>query len=258
MNYEANRAADHVDRGRENLRDRTPGADAGPVVEAKGINFGLRSAGEDLHILKDVNLAVDAAEVVAIVGPSGSGKTSLLMLLAGLDRATGGQVLIAGKEITGLNEDELARFRRNTVGILFQNFHLIPSLTALENVALALEIAQPKMKLPEIREAAAKALEEVGLKERLTHLPNMMSGGEQQRVGLARAMVTKPLLLLADEPTGNLDEDTGARVIDLMFNMAREQNTAVLLITHDRQLANRADRKLTMARGQLADLSEQQ
>jgi len=222
-----------------------------PVIETHDTNLHLVSGKVPLHILKDINLRVDAGEVVATVGPSGSGKTSLLMVLGGLERASSGKVVVAGRDITGLNEDELAIFRRRTLGILFQNFHLIPSLTALENVSLALEIAETGQPLREIRDLARQALTEVGLADRLDHLPSALSGGEQQRVGLARAMVTRPRLLLADEPTGNLDQETGARVIELMFDLARRQGTAVLLITHDRGLAERADRKLAMNHGRL-------
>jgi len=223
-----------------------------PVIETRDTNLHLMSGKVSLHILKDINLQLDPGEVVATVGPSGSGKTSLLMVLSGLERATSGKVMVAGHDLSGLDEDQLAIFRRRNLGILFQNFHLIPSLTALENVSLALEIAETGMPLREIRAAATAALGEVGLGDRLTHLPRALSGGEQQRVGLARAMVTNPRLLLADEPTGNLDQDTGARVIELMFNLARKQQTAVMLITHDRALADRADRRLLMNHGQLS------
>lgn len=222
-----------------------------PVVDATGINLHLKSGGEPLHILKDVALTVAPGEVSAIVGPSGSGKTSLLMVLGGLERATAGKVVIAGEEITGKSEDQLAIFRRKNLGILFQNFHLIPSMSALENVALTLEIAEAGRPWKEIRDRAAAALSEVGLSERLTHLPNALSGGEQQRVGLARALVGEPKLLLADEPTGNLDQDTGERVIEMMFGLARERGTSILLITHDNDLAHRADRLLLMNQGRL-------
>ncbi len=190
---------------------------------------------------------------MAIVGPSGSGKTSLLMLLAGLERPTSGQVSVAGQDLSGLGEDDLAVFRRKNVGIVFQSFHLIPSLTALDNVGLALEIASPRLTLAETRTAAAAALSAVGLGDRLDHRPTALSGGEQQRVGLARAMIAKPRLLLADEPTGNLDQKTGAMVIELMFDLARQQGTAVVLITHDPGLAARADRMLTMTQGELTE-----
>jgi putative ABC transport system ATP-binding protein len=222
-----------------------------PVVDATGINLHLKSGGEPLHILKDVNITVQPGEVSAIVGPSGSGKTSLLMVLGGLERATSGKITVDGTEITGKSEDELAYFRRQSLGILFQNFHLVPSMTALENVALTLEIAEAGKPWRELRDRAAAALSEVGLSERLTHLPNALSGGEQQRVGLARALVAQPKLLLADEPTGNLDQETGERVIEMMFKLARERGTSILLITHDPDLAHRADRLLHMNQGHL-------
>ena len=224
-----------------------------PVIQTDKANLELMSGKSMLHILKDVTFQVNSGEVTAVVGPSGSGKTSLLMILGGLERATTGKVVVAGQDISTANEDQLAIFRRNSLGILFQNFHLIPSMTALENVALALEIAETGQSYKEIRQQAAAALTEVGLGDRLTHLPSALSGGEQQRVGLARAMVTSPKLMLADEPTGNLDQDTGAKVIELMFNLARKKNTAVLLITHDPNLARKADRMLTMNKGQLTE-----
>ena len=223
-----------------------------PVVQAAGVNLHLESGGTPLHILKDVDLTLSSGEVVASVGPSGSGKTSLLMVLGGLERATGGTIVLDGAAITSLNEDQLAIARRRHLGILFQNFHLVPSMTALENVALSLEIADAGMPWQTIRDRATAALEEVGLGDRLTHLPSALSGGEQQRVGLARAMVTAPKLLLADEPTGNLDQETGTRVIELMFGLARNRGTAVLLITHDPSLAAKADRQLHMNQGRLS------
>jgi putative ABC transport system ATP-binding protein len=223
-----------------------------PVVEASGINLHLKSGGEPLHILRDVDLTLPSGEVAAIVGPSGSGKTSLLMVLGGLERATSGKIVVDGTEITGKSEDQLAIFRRKSLGILFQNFHLIPSMTALENVALTLEIADAGQPWRAIRDRAAAALAEVGLSERLTHLPSALSGGEQQRVGLARALVAEPKLLLADEPTGNLDQETGEKMIELMFHLARDRGTSILLITHDPDLAHRADRLLHMNQGHLA------
>jgi putative ABC transport system ATP-binding protein len=227
-----------------------PGA---PIIDVTGVHYTLNIAGRPLHILRDVGIRVQPAEVVAIVGPSGSGKTSMLMLVAGLERATSGKVVVAGQDFSGLSEDDLATFRRKTLGIVFQSFHLIPSLTALDNVGLALEIASPNLSLRLAREAAAEALTSVGLGDRLDHRPAALSGGEQQRVGLARAMIAKPMLLLADEPTGNLDQETGALVIDLMFNLARQQGTAVVLITHDPLLAARADRVFTMTQGELTE-----
>lgn len=227
-----------------------------PVIQTEKTNLELISGHSKLHILKDVTMQVNAGEVVAVVGPSGSGKTSLLMVLGGLERATNGKVVVAGQDTSTLNEDGLAIFRRKNLGILFQNFHLIPSMTALENVSLALEIAETGQSIKEIRQAATAALEEVGLSDRITHLPSALSGGEQQRVGLARAMVTSPKLMLADEPTGNLDQDTGAMVIELMFNLARKKGAAVLLITHDRSLAAKADRRMTMNHGHLTTANE--
>jgi putative ABC transport system ATP-binding protein len=228
-----------------------------PVIQTEKANLELMSGKSMLHILNDVSFQVNSGEVTAVVGPSGSGKTSLLMILGGLERATTGKVVVAGQDISTANEDQLAIFRRNSLGILFQNFHLIPSMTAHENVALALEIAETGQSYKEIREQAAAALTEVGLGDRMTHLPSALSGGEQQRVGLARAMVTSPKLMLADEPTGNLDQDTGAKVIELMFNLARKKNTAVLLITHDRSLASKADRMLTMNKGRLTETAKE-
>jgi len=222
------------------------------VVQTERMNLSLRSGKTPLHILKDISFTMDAGEVVAVVGPSGSGKTSLLMVLGGLEQASSGVVNVAGTDLAGKGEDALAIFRRQNLGILFQNFHLIPSMTALENVALALEIAENGRSHRQITEAAKAALEAVGLGERLDHRPSALSGGEQQRVGLARAIVMKPKLLLADEPTGNLDQDTGARVIEMMFALARDNGTAVFLITHDPALAAKADRTLTMSHGQLS------
>jgi putative ABC transport system ATP-binding protein len=222
-----------------------------PIIAVSGVNYTLDIAGQPLHILKNIDFAVQPAEVVAIVGPSGSGKTSLLMLLAGLERPTAGRVEVGGHVLTEIGEDQLSAYRRKTVGIVFQSFHLIPSLTALDNVGLALEIASPNLPLAKVRETATAALTSVGLGGRVHHRPAALSGGEQQRVGLARAMVTTPKLLLADEPTGNLDQNTGAVVIDLMFNLARQNNTAVVMITHDPGLAARADRVWTMTSGEL-------
>ncbi len=224
-----------------------------PVVQARGVNLHLKSGGVPLHILHDIDLTLAPAEVTAIVGPSGSGKTSLLMVLAGLEQASSGIIEVAGTAIGGLDEDKLAIFRRHSLGILFQSFHLIPSLSALENVALTLEIADASLPWRQIRDRAAAALDDVGLAKRLSHLPSALSGGEQQRVGLARAMVGGPKLLLADEPTGNLDQETGAHVIELMFALARERGTSILLITHDQSLAGRADRILRMNEGRLSE-----
>lgn len=228
-------------------------ASVAPIIIASKVDYSVEVAGKPLNILRGVDLSVNPAEVVAIVGPSGSGKTSLLMLLAGLERASAGTIVVGGTDITRRDEDAMAVFRRNTLGIVFQSFHLIPSLTALDNVGLALEIARPDLPLAEVRKEAAAALEAVGLGKRLDHRPSALSGGEQQRVGLARALVTKPRLLLADEPTGNLDQKSGAIVVELMFNLARQNGTAVVMITHDAHLAERTDRTFTMEQGQLTE-----
>ncbi|KKC31833.1 ABC transporter ATP-binding protein [Devosia psychrophila] len=218
------------------------------------MNLHLKSGGSALHILKSITFAINPGEVISVVGPSGSGKTSLLMVLGGLEKASGGIVSIGGTDLAGLNEDQLADMRRQNIGILFQNFHLIPSMTALENVALALEIAFDDLPVAEIRARAKLALAEVGLAGRETHRPSALSGGEQQRVGLARAIVTRPKLLLADEPTGNLDQETAALAIDLLFSLAQRTEMAVLLITHDNGLAMRAHRRMRMDRGELREL----
>lgn len=225
-----------------------------PVASVRDVDLHLRSGDGSLHILRKITFELQAGEVVSVVGPSGSGKTSLLMLLAGLERVSSGDITIAGTSLGGLDEDQLADMRRGSIGILFQNFHLVPSMTALENVSLALEIADDLLPVSNMRERAAEALAEVGLADRLNHLPSALSGGEQQRVGLARALVTRPPLLLADEPTGNLDQETGEAAADLLFALARTHGTTVMLITHDPALARRADRLLAMKQGELREL----
>jgi putative ABC transport system ATP-binding protein len=203
------------------------------------------AAGGEVNILRGIDLDVGKGEAVGIVGPSGSGKTSLLMLLAGLERPTGGTLSVGGAELPKLDEDSLARFRRDRLGIVFQAFHLIPTMTALENVAVPLEFAGRK----DAFERAGKALARVGLGHRLDHYPGQLSGGEQQRVALARAVVAEPSLLLADEPTGNLDRATGLMVMDLLFEIRAQLGTTLLLITHDPALADRCERQLSMADG---------
>lgn len=200
-----------------------------------------------MPILQDIALQVQRGEAASIVGPSGSGKTSLLMVIAGVEQASGGRVEVAGEDITDFSEDKLARFRQKHVGIVFQHFHLIPTMNALENVAVPLEFAGKR----DAFKQAETALKEVGLAHRLQHFPAQLSGGEQQRVALARAFVMRPTLLLADEPTGNLDSGTGERVIELLFTMKREYGTTLLLITHDKELAARTDRQVTMQDGRL-------
>jgi putative ABC transport system ATP-binding protein len=214
-------------------------------VQVRGLRLTVPSAAGPVNILRGIDLDVAAGEAVAIVGPSGSGKTSLLMVLAGLERASAGSVVLDGRELVGLDEDALARMRRRMVGIVFQSFHLIPTMTALENVAVPLELAG----VADAMARAAESLRAVGLGHRLTHLPGQLSGGEQQRVALARAFAPAPRLLLADEPTGNLDGATGATVIDLLFGMCARVGTTLLLITHDAALAARCPRQIHIADG---------
>jgi len=218
------------------------------MVEVENLGLTVTAGAGPVRILDGISLSVSAGEAVGIVGPSGSGKTSLLMLLAGLEQATSGTIVVAGRTITGLDEDALAKFRRDTVGIVFQSFHLIPTMTALENVSLPLELAGRRDALACARDSLAS----VGLGKRLTHLPGQLSGGEQQRVALARAFAPKPRLLLADEPTGNLDVATGRAVMDLLFDMRAQHGTTLLLITHDPALAARCGRQLRIADGRIA------
>ncbi len=217
------------------------------MVRARDLRLTVPSAAGPVNILQGVDLDVATGEAVGLVGPSGSGKTSLLMVLAGLERATGGEIWVAGMRLTGLGEDALARFRRDTVGIVFQAFHLIPAMTALENVSVPLELAGAR----DAWARAEEALAAVGLGHRLTHLPGQLSGGEQQRVALARAFAPRPRLILADEPTGNLDAATGVAVMDLLFGLQAERGTTLLLITHDAGLARRCGRQVTMADGRI-------
>jgi putative ABC transport system ATP-binding protein len=217
------------------------------LIEARGLVFTAAAASGPVQVLRGVDLSVDTGEAVGIVGPSGSGKTSLLMLLAGLERPTGGELKVAGRALGALDEDALARFRREEVGIVFQAFHLIPTMTALENVAVPLEFAGRR----DAFERAEAALREVGLGHRLTHYPGQLSGGEQQRVALARAVVAEPRLILADEPTGNLDRATGATVMDLLFGLRQRMGTTLLLITHDPALAERCGRQVRMEDGRI-------
>jgi putative ABC transport system ATP-binding protein len=218
-----------------------------PLVRIRDLRLTVPSAAGPVNILQGIDLEMARGEAVGLVGPSGSGKTSLLMVLAGLERATSGSVSLDGQEITRLNEDALAKLRRNQIGIVFQAFHLIPTMTALENVAIPLELAG-------VRNANARAcaaLDAVGLSHRLTHLPGQLSGGEQQRTALARAFAPEPALLLADEPTGNLDHATGESVINLLFAMRQRAGTTLLLITHDRDLAARCDRQVHLSDGRV-------
>jgi len=216
-----------------------------PIIEMAGVHLTLVGGGGEVNILRGVDASVGRGETVSVVGPSGAGKTTLLMIIAGLERPSAGTVRVAGTDLGVLDEDALARFRREQVGIVFQSFHLVPTMTAWENAALPLEFAGRR----DARERAAEALASVGLAERRLHYPGQLSGGEQQRVALARAFVARPALLLADEPTGNLDRETGVRVIDLLFRLREEHGTTLLLVTHDPALAARCGRTLPMADG---------
>jgi putative ABC transport system ATP-binding protein len=216
-------------------------------VVLSDVHLTLTAGSGPVNILNGINLRVGQGETLAVVGPSGSGKTTMLMLMAGLERPTLGQVQVAGVDLTALNEDALSRFRREHLGIVFQAFHLIPTMTAVENAALPLEFAHH----PKARSRALEALEQVGLGHRAGHYPSQLSGGEQQRVALARAFAARPRIILADEPTGNLDEETGARVMELLFTLQAEEKTTLVLVTHDRSLAKRCDRVATMHSGRM-------
>ncbi len=217
------------------------------MISLQKIAMQYRMAGESIDVLKALDLEVGSRERVAIIGPSGSGKTTLLLLLTGLEQPTGGEILIDGQSLATLDRDARADLRRDTIGIVFQSFHLIPSLTAEENVALPLDIAGQANSDKRAREMLAR----VGLGERARHYPAQLSGGEQQRVAIARALVHEPALLVADEPTGNLDERTGESIIELLFSLNRESGTTLLLVTHDPHLAARCDRSLRLEKGQL-------
>ncbi|HQU29120.1 MAG: ABC transporter ATP-binding protein [Nitrospirales bacterium] len=211
------------------------------------------SAGQRLvSILQTISFSIPRGQIVAIVGPSGSGKSTLLGLLAGLDRPTAGSICIQGTNITNLNESEMARFRRRHIGYVFQSFHLIPTLTALENVLLPLELQGQSSG----QDRARTLLQSVGLEHRLSHYPIQLSGGEQQRVALARAFISHPSILLADEPTGNLDSQTGARIMELLWQLHEIQGSTLVLVTHDVSLANRAQRILTLRDGHLVSDSD--
>jgi putative ABC transport system ATP-binding protein len=217
------------------------------VLQAENLCKQVSSPEGSLTIVDEVSLDILAGESVAVTGPSGAGKSTLLALLAGLDVPTRGRVLLEGQDLTQLDEDGRARLRAQRVGFVFQSFHLIPALTALENVMLPLELAGRR----DARRAAAETLQRVGLKERTGHYPRQLSGGEQQRVALARAFVTQPAVLFADEPTGNLDTVTGARVGELLFELNANAHTTLVLVTHDRELAARCARMVKMEAGRV-------
>jgi putative ABC transport system ATP-binding protein len=218
------------------------------VLTARGIGKTVKSGESDLAILREIDLAVTPGEALAVVGASGSGKSTLLAILAGLDIPTAGSVTIEDQDLFALDEDQRAELRGRSVGFVFQSFQLLPSLTALENVMLPLELSN----VEEAQDLAKAMLTRVGLGERLQHYPKHLSGGEQQRVALARAFVVRPKLLFADEPTGSLDADSGAAVIELLFEMNREFGTTLVLVTHDENLAKRCQRSLRLVGGRIA------
>jgi len=224
-------------------------AGAGDAVTLSEVNLSLGRGAARVHILRDVTLHIGRGEAVALLGPSGSGKSTLLMVMTGLERPDDGAVIVAGQDLRKLDEDALARFRGKHVGIVFQAFHLIPTMTALENVATPLELAGARDAL----ERAARELAAVGLGQRLQHYPAELSGGEQQRVALARALALDPTIIVADEPTGNLDETTGHEIIELLFRGHRERGTTLVLVTHDSELAARCDRVLRMHSGRIEE-----
>ncbi|MEP1292577.1 MAG: ABC transporter ATP-binding protein [Nitratireductor sp.] len=217
------------------------------VIELKNVQLTLGRGASSVHVLKGVDLEIAAGERAGIVGPSGSGKSTLLMVIAGLESVDAGAVTIAGEPLVGRSEDEIAAFRGRNIGIVFQSFHLIPNMTALENVAVPLELAGHDD--PFAR--AAAELEAVGLKDRVTHYPGELSGGEQQRVAIARALAPHPKILIADEPTGNLDQATGRQIADLLFAEGAGRGMTLLLVTHDPTLAERCDRQIAMRSGRI-------
>ncbi|MBV7377692.1 ABC transporter ATP-binding protein [Maritimibacter dapengensis] len=219
-----------------------------PVLRLTDVSLSLMGNAGPVDILRGITMDVERGETLGLTGPSGSGKSSLLMLMGGLERATGGTVTALGQDLGPLDEDALARFRRKHMGVVFQSFHLIPTMTALENVATPLELAGA----PDAFERAAEELASVGLDHRTDHYPAQMSGGEQQRTALARAAVTRPEILLADEPTGNLDGTTGAAIMDLLFGLRDRHGATLVLVTHAEDLAERCDRVLGLHDGALA------
>ncbi len=218
-----------------------------PIVDLDDVRLTLTSRAGPVEILRGVSLTVSAGQSVAIVGPSGSGKTSLMMVMAGLEPATAGRVTVAGHDFRGLSEDALARVRSREIGIVFQSFHLVPTMTALENVALPLEFQGRA----DAFDVARRLLGDVGLSKREQHYPAELSGGEQQRVALARAVSIGPRLILADEPTGNLDGETGRQVVDLLFGLREKTRTTLVLVTHDERLALRCERIIRMSDGRI-------
>ena len=217
------------------------------AISLDNVSLRLRGNAGPVDILHGITLNVTQGETLGLIGPSGSGKSSLLMLMGGLETATSGKITALGNDITHLNEDALARFRRDNMGIVFQSFHLIPTMTALENVATPLELAN----VPDAFERAQAELDAVGLGTRAGHYPSQLSGGEQQRVALARASAPRPKLLLADEPTGNLDETTGAAIMDLLFSLRDKHGATLIMVTHSSELAQRCDRTIRLRDGRI-------
>lgn len=231
------------------IHNLTTNQSSKPIVALGDVHLTLTSDAGPVTILRGIDLNIDSGETVCVVGPSGAGKSTMMMIMAGLERPSSGSVEVAGHELTNMNEDSLALFRRDHVGIVFQSFHLVPTMTALENVAIPLEFAGRS----DAFEQASEGLDAVGLSHRLSHYPGQLSGGEQQRVALARALAGEPSLLLADEPTGNLDGATGGQIIDLMFELSANKGATLVLITHDMELASRCQRRIHVADGLIND-----
>ena len=217
------------------------------LIQMRDVKLDLGSKAGKVEILKGVSLDITSDTTVAITGPSGAGKSTLMMIIGGLEAATSGSIIIDNENFALMNEDSLAEFRRDNIGIVFQAFRLIPTMTALENVSIPLELSNES----DASEKARHALGLVGLSERMNHYPDQLSGGEQQRVAIARAFITNPVILLADEPTGNLDQETGNKIIDLLFDLQSSHKTTLILVTHDRSLAQRCDRIIDIADGQI-------
>ncbi|HBA43072.1 MAG TPA: ABC transporter, partial [Alphaproteobacteria bacterium] len=218
-----------------------------PIIAFDNLHLTLGSRAGQVNILRGIDLEIAPGEAIGLIGPSGSGKSSMLMMMAGLERPSSGRILVAGQDLGAMDEDALARFRRDTTGIVFQSFHLVPTMTALENVAVPLELAGRR----DAFDRAARELAAVGLSDRADHYPGQLSGGEQQRVALARAVAGNPQILLADEPTGNLDQATGAQIISLMFALRERSGATLMLITHDPALAGLCDRVVHLRDGKI-------
>ena len=217
------------------------------LLNLKKVNLKYKTGKDNISVLNDINLITKKKETVSIVGESGSGKTSLIMLVGGLERATSGKIFFQDQEITKLNDDQVSKIRKKSIGIIFQSFYLIPNYTAVENVALTLELN--KFKNPERN--AKELLDRFGLRHRLNNLPSQLSGGEQQRVAIARAIAMKPELILADEPTGNLDSENSLMISKILFNYVREEGSSLIIVTHDTKLANKTDRKIKIKDGKI-------